>query len=273
MASSTSKGAFEAWGWRVPFLLSALLVVIGLWVRTSVTESPVFEAAQAEAADRAPTRAPILEVLRRNGREVLIAMGARFAENIVYYVLTVFSLTYATTKLGFSKQAALNAVLVGAVVHLVAIPAWGALSDRLGRRPLYLAGAIGTGIWAFGFFALANTRSWALLTVAVCVGLILHAAMYGPQAAFFSELFGTDVRYSGASIGYQLASIFAGSLAPIISVWLLGRYGTSTPISVYVALAAVVTVVAVTAARETAGTDLAGRTRAAEATVGAGVAS
>jgi MFS family permease len=152
---------------------------------------------------------------------------------------------------------ALNGVLVASAVHLVAIPTFGALSDRVGRRPLYLFGALGVGVWAFLFFGLVDTKSGVLIGLAIAVGLVFHAAMYGPQAAFFSELFGTKVRYSGASVGYQLASIFAGSLAPIIAVALLARYGTWVPIAVYLAIAAGITVVAVLASKETAKIDLA----------------
>jgi metabolite-proton symporter len=256
----TTEAQFEAWGWRVPFLLSAVLVIVGLWIRVSISESPVFKAAQAQADQLAAPvkqKPPALQILRDYRREVLIAMGARVAENISYYLFTVFVLTYATQQLGLSRQVALTGVLFASAVHLVAIPAWGALSDRVGRRPLYLLGAAGVGAWGFVFFGLVDTKSPVLIAVAVAVGLVFHAAMYGPQAAFFSELFGTKVRYSGASIGYQLASIFAGSLAPIIAVMLLARYNSWAPIALYLAVAAAVSVVAVLVSNETARTDLA----------------
>ncbi|MGC5019348.1 MFS transporter [Micromonospora sp. DT47] len=252
LASTMDDAAFEAWGWRVPFLLSALLVVVGLYIRVSISESPVFQRAQAEMKrSQVRQKAPILQVLRRYRREVLIAMGARFVENVSYYIFTVFVLTYATTEVGLTRGTALNAVLIASAVQFVTIPLLGALSDRIGRRPLYLAGAIGVGIWGFAFFALIDTKSFAAITLAVTAGLVLHAMMYGPQAAYFAELFATSVRYSGASIGYQLASVFAGSLAPIIAVALLARYGSSTPISIYLAASAVITIIAVLLSHET----------------------
>ncbi|SCL25356.1 metabolite-proton symporter [Micromonospora rhizosphaerae] len=251
-AATLSDAAFEAWGWRVPFLLSAVLVVVGLYIRVSVSESPVFQRAQAEMQrSRVRRKAPVLQVLTRYRREVLVAMGARFAENVAYYLFTVFVLTYVTRQVGLPRSTALNAVLIASAVQLVAIPLLGALSDRIGRRPLYLAGAVGVGLWGFAFFALIDTGSFAAITLAVTGGLVLHAMMYAPQAAYFAELFGTSVRYSGASIGYQLASVIAGSLAPIIAVALLARYGSGTPISIYLAGSAIVTIVAVLLSRET----------------------
>ncbi|MGC5022455.1 MFS transporter [Micromonospora sp. DT47] len=258
MTATTSEAAFASWGWRVPFLLSAALVAIGLYVRVSLSESPVFQRAQAEM-ERAQERrrAPMLEVVQRYRRPVLVAMGARVVENVSYYIFTVFVLTYVTTELGMRRAMALNAVLIASAVHFAAIPLWGALSDRVGRRPIYLLGAGGVLVWAFLFFVLVDTRSFGAITAAITGGLIFHAAMYGPQAAFFSELFGTGVRYSGASIGYQLASVFAGSLAPIIAVALLAEFNSTVPISLYVAAMAVITIAALIASRETVRADLA----------------
>ncbi len=256
LAVVQSEEAFLSWGWRIPFLLSAVLVLVGLWVRLSVEESPVFaqarEAAAAKAAaGGASESAPFLEVLRSYPREVLTAMGARFAENVSYYVFTIVVATYVTSELGLPRSYALNAVLIGAVFHFATIPLWGALSDRVGRRPVYLVGAVGVGVWAFAFFPLVATGNLAVAALAVVVGLLFHGAMYGPQAAFFSELFGTRVRYSGVSVGYQLASIFAGGLAPFVATALLARYASGTAIAVYVAVCAVVSVVAVLSYRET----------------------
>ncbi|MCP3804102.1 MHS family MFS transporter [Allokutzneria sp. A3M-2-11 16] len=261
LAGVQSEADFVAWGWRIPFLLSGVLVLIGLWIRLAIAESPIF----LEAARKAPKhqRAPIVTVLRENWREVLVAMGARLAENVSYYVITAFILVYLTGPLGLPKSVGLNAVLIASVIHFITIPMWGALSDRLGRRPVYLFGALGVGGWAFAFFPLLDTRSFLWITVATTVGLVLHGAMYGPQAAFFSELFGTRVRYSGASIGYQLASILAGGLAPLIATALLKEFGGPAPIAVYVALTAVITAVAVVAARETRNSDLGEPVRAA----------
>ncbi|MES9524355.1 MFS transporter [Streptomyces capoamus] len=254
-----SDDSFGSWGWRIPFLLSGVLVVVGLWIRLSVDESPVFKEALARAgARRAGTeeKLPIVSVLRHHWRDVLVAMGARMAENISYYVITAFILVYATTSAGVSKQTALNAVLIGSAVHFAVIPAWGALSDRVGRRPVYLLGAAGVGLWMFPFFALVDKGSFGYLVLAVTVGLVLHGAMYAPQAAFFAEMFATRMRYSGASIGAQFASVAAGAPAPLIATALLSDYDSSTPIALYVIAAAVLTLVAVGLARETRHRDL-----------------
>ncbi|MGI5154570.1 MFS transporter [Microbispora sp. CA-102843] len=254
LAAVQPDDAFLAWGWRIAFLLSGVLVLIGLWIRLTVTESPVFQ--QALEQQEAAPKAPIVGVLRHHWADVLVAMGARMAENVSYYVITAFVLVYGTTAAGLPKGTVLNAVLIGSAFHFVTIPLWGALSDRIGRRPVYLLGAVGVGLWAFAFFPLIDTKNFALVTVAVTVGLLLHGAMYGPQAAFFSELFATRMRYSGVSIGYQLASIAAGGVAPLIAVALLDAYGSSVPISVYVVAAAILTIIAVIASRETRDRDL-----------------
>ncbi|MET9293424.1 MFS transporter [Streptomyces sp. NPDC003077] len=256
------EAAFVAWGWRVPFLLSGVLVGVGLWIRLSVDESPVFKAALAQAEERragepAVERLPLVAVLRHHWRDVLIAIGARLAENISYYVVTAFVLVYATEHSGLSQQTALNAVLIASALHFAVIPVWGALSDRFGRRPVYLLGAAGVGVWAFPFFALVDTRDFGLLVVAVAVGLVFHGAMYAPQAAFFAEMFATRMRYSGASIGAQFSSLVAGAPAPLIATALLADHGGSAPIAGYVVIAAVLTLIAVGVARETRNRDLA----------------
>ncbi|MET9606726.1 MFS transporter [Streptomyces sp. NPDC006512] len=260
LAAVQSDEAFLAWGWRVPFLLSGVLVVIGLWIRVSVSESPAFlEArARAEAEEAAGRRRkpPVVEVLRTGRRGILTAIGARLGENVSYYILTAFLLVYVTVHLQLPKGDALNAVLIGSAVHFVTIPLWGALSDRIGRRAVTLVGSVGMAGWAFAFFALLDTRSFPVIAVAVTAGLLLHGAMYGPQAAFISELFDTRVRYSGASMGSQLASIIGGALAPIIAVELLKDYDSSLPVSLYLCAAALVTTVTVLLARETKGRSL-----------------
>ncbi|MFJ8011401.1 MFS transporter [Streptomyces sp. NPDC096339] len=261
LAAVQSDEAFLAWGWRIPFLLSGVLVVVGLWIRVSVAESPVFLEARARAAEQAAAGAkeklPVAEVFRTNWRGVLTAIGTRLGENISYYILTAFLLVYVTTHLGLSKSDGLNAVLIGSAVHFVTIPAWGALSDRIGRRPVTLIGSVGMTGWAFGFFAMLDTKSFPAIAAAVTIGLLFHGAMYGPQAAFISEMFDTTVRYSGASMGSQLASIIGGALAPIVAVELLKDYGASLPVSLYLAAAVVITTLTVLVAKETRGRSLA----------------
>ncbi|MEV5981326.1 MFS transporter [Streptomyces sp. NPDC052114] len=261
LAAVQSDEAFLAWGWRVPFLLSGVLVMIGLWIRISVTESPVFldarRKAEAAASAGIEEKPPVVEVFRTSWREVLTAIGTRFGENVSYYILTAFVLVYVTVHLELPKSDALNAVLIGSAVHFVTIPLWGALSDRIGRRPVTLIGAVGMAAWAFAFFAMLDSRSFPVIALAVTVGLLFHGAMYGPQAAFISELFDTKVRYSGASMGSQLASIVGGALAPIIAVELLKDYASALPVALYMCAAALVTAVTVRFARETRGRDLA----------------
>ena len=260
LAAVQSDAAFEAWGWRIPFLLSAVLVFVGLWVRLTIEESPVFKEAQAEIAEKKDeaNHVPILEVIRSYPREVLVAMGMRLCENTSYYIFTVIVLTYIVEFAKQDKGPVLQALLIGSVVHFVWIPIVGALSDRVGRRPLYLTGAVGVAIWSFVFFDLLDAGTPGKTILAIVVGLMLHALMYSPQAAFFTELFGTSVRYTGASVGYQLASIFAGAIAPIVAVKLLasGDGRNTTAVAVYVTITAVVTVIAVLFAKETRNTSL-----------------
>jgi len=251
MAGLQSEADFLAWGWRVPFLLSAVLIGVGWWVRTTVEESPAFRDVAKKAA--AIEKAPALEAIRRRPRQLLIGAGLKFAENISYYIITVFSITYVTQAVGLSRQVALNAILVASALHCVLIPFFGGLSDRIGRRPVYAFGAFGMMLWIFAFFPLLDTARPAMITLA-CVGaLVFHGAMYGPQAAFLAEMFPTTIRYSGVSLSYQVTSIFAGSLAPLIAAALLAATGSGMPVAIYVAAAALLTGIAALVARETKG--------------------
>jgi metabolite-proton symporter len=253
MGAVTSDEAFLAWGWRVPFLLSGVLVLVGLWIRLTIAESPAFEQVEAK---QVKARAPIVDVLRSYPRQVLLAIGARVGVDVAFYLFVLFITTYIVTYLGLPQSYALNAVLIAAAFQVVFIPLFGALSDRIGRRPVYLAGAIGAAAWTFAFFALLDTGSFALIVLAAVVALLLHAAMYGPQASFIAEMFPTQVRYSGASMGYQLAGVIGGALAPIIATALLSRYDTSLVVSLYAAVVLAITILCVVIARETAKADL-----------------
>ncbi|MFN7944245.1 MAG: MFS transporter [Blastocatellia bacterium] len=246
-----------SWGWRVAFLLSIVLVAVGLFIRLAVVEPPAFSAIRE---NRTQARVPILETIRQHPRNLLLAMGARVADNAVFYIYTVFILTFATQpQIGFSRAAVLNAVSLAAVLQIITMPAFGLLSDLVGRRPVYLFGAIFTALFAWPYFRLIETTSTALMALAVVVALTIgHSAMYGPQASFFSELFGTRVRYTGASIGYQLSSVLAGGLSPLIATDLLRRTGRSWPIALYIVGMSLITTVSVFLARETAHQEMSG---------------
>ncbi|MCO1654105.1 MFS transporter [Pseudonocardia humida] len=254
MQAVTDEESFASWGWRVPFLLSGLLVIVGLWIRATIAESPLFEKVEHEGAK---TRAPIVDVLRSYPREILLALGARVGVDVAFYIFVLFITTYITTYLGLPSGLALGGVLIGAACQIFFIPVFGALSDRYGRRPVYLAGAVGAAGWVFAFFALLDTGSFALIVLATVVALLFHAAMYATQASFIAEMFPTRIRYSGASMGYQLAGIIGGALAPIIATALLSAYRSSLAVSIYVVAVLAVTVVCVLLARETSRVDIA----------------
>jgi metabolite-proton symporter len=238
---------FLSWGWRVPFLMSILLVAFGLVIRVSVLETPAFTRIQQE---RTEARRPIVEVLQTHRKELLLAMGARLAENGAFYIYSVFVLVYGTQKVGVDRQTVLTGILIAAACLLPAIPLCGALSDRLGRRPVYLFGACVTALFAYPLFWLLDTGSPPLIWLALVVALVFaHAPMYGPQAALLSELFSTRVRYSGASLGSQLSSVFGGGLSPFIATALL-PYGRGA-LAAYMIAMALVTIVAVLMASET----------------------
>ena len=244
---------FLAWGWRVPFLLSFLLVGVGLLIRLRILETPAFAKMKERRAD---AMMPIVEVIRKYPKQVLLAAGARIAENGGFYIFSVFMLLYATQHAKVERSVALTGVMIAAAFDLVAIPFYGHLSDKIGRRPVYLFGAAMTGILAYPLFWLFDTGSTPL----VWLGLVLvftfaHAPMYGPQAAFLSELFGTRVRYTGASLGAQLASIVAGGLSPFIATALMPRYGR-VGLSLYLAAMGLITIIAVLAAAETSRKDI-----------------
>jgi metabolite-proton symporter len=254
MAAVQSEADFLSWGWRVPFVLSALLVVVGWYIRNRVSESPMFAKELDEA--EAPPKVPAIDVLRERPKALVLGAGLRVGENISYYILTVFSLTYLVDVSKESRSLALNALLIGAAVQFFAIPLFALLSDRIGRRPVYALGAFGLAAWCFVMFGLLGSGDNVSIVLALVVGLVLHGAMYGPQAAFITELFPTRIRYSGVSLAYQLTSIVAGSLAPIIALWLYKEYGSATPVAIYVGLACLISGVSALLARETRGLEL-----------------
>jgi MFS family permease len=219
-----------------------------------VSESPLFEDALAEA--EAPPKLPIMEVLRERPGAVALGAGLRVGENISYYIITVFSLTFLVDIAAESRSTALNALLIGATVQFFAIPFLALLSDRFGRRPVYAFGAFGLAAFSYAFFPLLASGDIGLIATAIVVALVLHSAMYGPQAAFITELFPTRIRYSGVSIAYQLTSIFAGSLAPIVALWLYKETGSAYSVALYVAITCAISGLSALLARETKGVEL-----------------
>lgn len=256
LTATLSESSFLSWGWRVAFWLSAVVVLIGYYIRTKVTDAPIFVAAQQEAEKIKATSFSVVEVLKRYPRGVFTAMGLRFGENIMYYLVVTFSITYLKVQVGADTSSILWYLLVAHAVHFAAVPVVGYLSDRLGRRPVYMVGAILGSTWGFFAFPMMNSGDFVIVTTAITLGLIIHAFMYAPQPAIMAEMFPTRMRYSGVSLGYQVTSIVAGSLAPLIAVKLLGIYGSSVPISIYLAAACAITLVAVLFTRETKGIDL-----------------
>jgi len=249
LTATLSDAEFVAWGWRVPFIGSAVLVIFGLWVRSGVEETPMFK--ELESAHR-KAEAPVMDVLRHHWRRLLIAIGCRVGSDVLYALVVVFTLTYVTTVLHLSRDLALRALLIGVVFNGVGVLVFGLLSDLFGRRLVYGAGAVLAAIFAFVYFPLLNTASEIFIVLAIILGEVIHAMMFGPQAAFVTEQFATPVRYTGASLAYTFAGVVGGGFAPLLMAFLYGRFGTTLAVSWYVAAALGVTLAAILAAKETA---------------------
>ncbi|MEV8251761.1 MFS transporter [Microbacterium sp. NPDC076768] len=256
LATLLSDEAFLSWGWRVAFWLSAVIVLVGYYIRTKVSDAPIFLEAQSEIADNPKVGYGVIEVLRRYPRGVFTAMGLRFAENILYYLVVTFSITYLKVIVDIDTSRILMLLLVAHAIHFVVVPLVGRLSDSLGRKPTYMIGALTGATWGFFAFPMMDTRDDFMILASVTIGLTFHAFMYAGQPAIMAEMFPTRMRYSGVSLGYQVTSIVAGSMAPFIATGLVERYNSSVPVAIYLLGACMVTAVAVYFLKETKGVSL-----------------
>jgi metabolite-proton symporter len=252
--SQMSGDQFLEWGWRLPFALSIVLVGIGLYIRLGILETPVFS--RLQQTERVE-RAPVLAVLRENPKEIVLSAFARMAEQAPFYIFTAFVFSYAVGTLKVPRDFVLTAVLAASVLSFVTIPLFGHISDRVGRKRIYLLGAALTGVFGFIYFGLLNTGVPTLIFIAIVLSLIPHDIMYGPQAALIAELFPGRLRYSGASLGYQLASVIAGGPAPLIATWLFATYGSAYAIAVYILACAILSLISTALMRDYTGKPLA----------------
>jgi MFS family permease len=239
--SEIAGDQFLAWGWRVPFFISIVLVGIGLWIRLGILETPIFARL---AAENRLERTPMIEVFRRHPREIVLTALARLSEQTPFYIFTAFIFTYGTTVLHSTRDFLLIAVLAASVLSFFAIPLAGHISDRIGRKRMYLIGAATSGVFGFAYFALLDTMVPGLVFLAIVLSLIPHAMQYGPQAALIAECFTPRLRYSGASLGYQFASIIAGGPAPLVATALFAAYHSGYAIAFYILACAVISFIA-----------------------------
>jgi metabolite-proton symporter len=251
--SHLSGDQFLTWGWRIPFLLSLILVAVGLWIRLGIMETPIFARLVAEEKVE---RTPLVEVMKQYPKEIVLSAFARLAEQAPFYIFTAFIFAYGTGTLHVSRDFLLLAVLAASVLSFVSIPLFGHLSDLIGRKKMYMIGAATCGLFGFLYFGMLDTGSLALIFLAIVLSLIPHDMMYGPQAALIAESFPGHLRYSGASLGYQLASVIAGGPAPLIATWLFGKYHSGYAVAVYILACSILTLIATAMMRDFTGKDL-----------------
>ncbi|WP_083701857.1 MFS transporter [Tersicoccus sp. Bi-70] len=255
LSTTLTSAQFLGWGWRIAFWLSAVIVVIGYYIRTRITDAPIFQEVQNEVEESQAQSYGVAEVFRRYPKGVFGAMGLRLAENIMYYLVVTFSLFYLT-QLKVNTAEILGLMFIAHAIHFLTVPVWGGLTDRVGRRPVYAVGAVLSATWGFFAFPMFDTRSTVVILAAIVIGLLFHGMMYAGQPAIMAEMFPTRMRYSGVSLGYQVTSVIAGSLAPTIGASLLKDFHSSVPVAIYLAIACVITLAAVAWIKETTGISL-----------------
>jgi metabolite-proton symporter len=240
--SVTTDAQFQSWGWRIPFLLSLVMVAVGLYIRLQILETPMFAKVIAQ---KRVHRAPVRRVIREHPKEIILSALVRMSEQMPFYVVTAFVLSYLTdADHGYSKDFALIGTLIAAGIEFVLIPYFGGLSDSFGRKRLYMLGAAIMGVWGFVYFAMLDSGVTWVVFVALCLGLVPHAMQYAPQSSLIAESFPTSVRYAGAGLGYQLASVIAGGPAALVATWLIHQFGTGYAVSCYILLSAIITLAA-----------------------------
>jgi len=242
---------FLSWGWRVPFLLSFILIMVGLWIRIGVLESPVFQNLKLQGR---VVKTPVIEVLRHHWREVVLTALLRTGQHVPFYIFTTYILVYGTQALGMARSQILNLVMIQSILSMLTIPVMGYLSDRYGRRKILAMGCIAMMVWPFFYFGMVDSKVIGLVALAVILGLPIQDLQYGPQAAFISESFPGSVRYSGSALGYQLASITAGGPAPIVAAILYEHFHSSMPIAIYISISAAISLICVWVLQDKTGT-------------------
>lgn len=254
VSTSISEDSFNSWGWRIPFLFSLVLVAIGLYIRLQILETPMFAKLVKEKTVK---KAPVLEVIKNHPKEIVLSALVRMSEQMPFYVVTAFVLSYLTDDdHGYSNNFVLIGTLIAAGIEFALVPYFGHLSDVVGRKRVYMTGAAVMGVWGFAYFALLDSGVTWIVFAAVCVGLIPHAIQYGPQASLIAESFPTGLRYGGAGLGYQLASVVAGGPAALIATFLIHHFGTGYAVSAYILVSAVITLGACAALKDYSRSDI-----------------
>lgn len=256
LSTTLSTEDFLSWGWRVAFWFSAVVVLIGLWIRKSVDDAPVFKEAQKQQELKQDKQLGVVEVIKHHKRAIIAGIGARFAENILYYMVVTFSISYLKLIVHKDTTEILIMMFGANLVHVFFIPLMGHLSDVYGRKPIYIIGAVLTASWGFFAFPMMDTGNDWLIMLAIIIGLFFQSMTYSPYSALMTELFPTHIRYTALSLCYQVAPILAGSWAPLISLALLDKFGSSVPIAIYLVCASVISIICISLVKETKGKDL-----------------